>query len=141
MRLTIIPSDGMVLVDGRACKLDLTGYSQLDGLRAVQWDEDLGHIEFDNRRATPADYKHNENITDIDAYQDIVAAWQAAAAAEDTAMAEMKAKAQLLPAATSVEDVNAWFATNVTSPEIAMDVLRSLVGQLAARRLVDLSTL
>ena len=83
MRLTIIPSDSMVLVDGRGLELDLTGYSQLDGLRAVQWDEDRGHIEFDNHRADPADFKHNENITDIDAYQDIIAAWEEAAAAQD----------------------------------------------------------
>jgi hypothetical protein len=81
MRATIVPSDDVVIVDGRGLTIALDGYAQLDGLNAVQWNEVSGVIEFDNRGAS--EFKPNEKINSIAPYQDIIDAWQAAADAQD----------------------------------------------------------
>ena len=83
MRLTIVPSDNVVLVDGRGLKLDLTGYASLDGIHAVQWNDDAGHIEYIATEVV----RLNEPIDSIDPYQDIIDAWTAAAVAQDKAIA------------------------------------------------------
>ena len=49
MRLTIIPSDGSVYVDGRGyTNIDLTWIPEIEGkkVHAVQWMDDKGHVEF-----------------------------------------------------------------------------------------------
>ena len=80
MRLTIVPSDGVVVVDGKAKNLDLSGHASLAGVHAVQWDDARGggHIEFDNRTAIqPDDFKANEAITDLEPYLNIIDAYHA----------------------------------------------------------------
>lgn len=86
MRATIVPSDNVVIVDGRALTIELSSYEQLNGLNAVQWNDPAGFIEFDNRDAT--EFKPNEPIDSIAPYQEIIDAWQVAADAQDLAMTQ-----------------------------------------------------
>lgn len=81
MRVTIIPEDGFVSVDGE-------GYSELDlsfmdaDIHALQWYDTDGEIERqDNRGRIVA----NEPITDLTPYQPALDAWQAAKEAADAA--------------------------------------------------------
>lgn len=74
MRVTIIPADSFVSVDGE-------GYSNLDlsfmnaDIHALQWYDTEGEIERqDNRGRIVA----NEEITDLSPYQPALDAWQAA---------------------------------------------------------------
>jgi hypothetical protein len=74
MRITIIPNDGFVSVDGE-------GYSEIDlsfmdsSIHALQWYDTEGEIERqDNRGRVVA----NEEITDITPYQSALDAWQVA---------------------------------------------------------------
>ena len=84
MRLTIIPVDGSVSVDG-------VGFGGLDlsfmnaSVHAVQWYETHGEIEVKD----PATGRMiaNEVITSIDAFQPAIDAWQAAKTAEEAALA------------------------------------------------------
>jgi hypothetical protein len=77
MRVTIIPADGFVSVDGE-------GYHALDlsvmpsDVHAIQWYGTDGEVEYqDNRgRAT-----HNEIITDLTLCQPALDVWSAAKAA------------------------------------------------------------
>jgi hypothetical protein len=78
MRLTIIPSDDIVIVDDEGKEVDCTQFSELEGLNAVQWNGTTGWIEFDNRDSTPYTFKCNEPIESVDAYQDVIDAWEAA---------------------------------------------------------------
>lgn len=77
MRMTIIPSDGFVSVDGE-------GYGGLDlsalpaGIGAVQWYGSEGEVERVNDKGLVVT---NEPITDIGPYEPAVAAWQARKAA------------------------------------------------------------
>lgn len=87
MKLTIIPSDNVVLVDGRALRVELGGFAQLEGLHAVQWNGSKGHIEFDNRDRDNTEFKLNEKLTNIEAYQDIVDAWMEAKIEDDARIA------------------------------------------------------
>jgi hypothetical protein len=81
MRVTIIPADGFVSVDGE-------GYGELDlsfmasDVHAVQWYDTEGEIERqDNRGRIVA----NEQITDMTPYQPALDAWQVAKDAADAA--------------------------------------------------------
>ena len=84
MRVTIIPADGFVSVDGK-------GYGELDlsfinpSIHAVQWYGESGEVEVKN----PATGKMVENreITSLDDFQSAIAAWQAAREAEIAAQA------------------------------------------------------
>jgi hypothetical protein len=84
MRLTIIPIDGSVSVDG-------VGFGGLNlsfmdaSVHAVQWYETHGEIEVKD----PATGRMiaNEVITSIDAFQPAIDAWQAAKTAEEAALA------------------------------------------------------
>ena len=84
MRLTIIPIDGSVAIDG-------VGFGGLDlsfmdaSVHAVQWYETHGEIEVKD----PATGRMVENrvITSIDAFQPAIDGWQTAKAAQDEAIA------------------------------------------------------
>ena len=83
MRVTIIPIDGSVSVDGK-------GFGGLDlsfmdaSVHAVQWYETHGEIE----RKDPITGRMvaNEVITSIDAFQPAIDVWQAAKTAEEAAV-------------------------------------------------------
>ena len=80
MRVTIIPADGAVNVDGK-------GFGGLDlsfmdaSVHAVQWYETHGEIEVKD----PVTGRMIENrvITSIDAFQPAIDVWQAAKTAEE----------------------------------------------------------
>ena len=82
MRLTIIPVDGYVNVDGK-------GFGGLDlsfmdaSVHAVQWYETHGEVEV--KDPTTGRMVANEVITSIDAFQPALDAWQAAKTAEEQA--------------------------------------------------------
>jgi hypothetical protein len=87
MRVTIIPVDGFVSVDGE-------GYSELDlsfmasDIHALQWYETDGEIERkDNRGRVIA----NEKITDLTPYQPALDAWQAAKTEAEQAVTQTQA--------------------------------------------------
>jgi len=85
MRVTIIPIDGSVSVDG-------VGFGGLDlsfmdaSVHAVQWYETHGEIEV--KDPTTGRMVANEVITSIDAFQPVLDAWQAAKTAAEAAAAE-----------------------------------------------------
>jgi hypothetical protein len=76
MRVTIIPCDRLVIVDGVAKRdLDL---SFMADVHAVQWYDTWGDVE-----RTDAQFKHsNEHITSIAPYQAAIDAWNAAPSGE-----------------------------------------------------------
>lgn len=88
MRVTIIPEDGSVSVDGE-------GYGGLDlsfmapDVHAVQWYDADGEVEYKDARGRAA---HNEEITDLTPYQPALDAWQAAKDAQIAA-----SQAQIIP--------------------------------------------
>ena len=81
MRVTIIPEDGFVSVDGEGCNnLDLSFIPS--NVHALQWYDTEGELELvDNRGRIVA----NEEITDLAPYQPALDAWQAAKEAAKTA--------------------------------------------------------
>lgn len=84
MRVTIIPIDGSVSVDGKGFGgLDLSFMDS--SVHAVQWYEAHGEIEVKD----PATGRMiaNEVITSINAFQPAIDAWQAAKTAEEAAAA------------------------------------------------------
>jgi hypothetical protein len=95
MRVTIIPSDGFVSVDG-------VGYSDLDlaaidaTVHAVQWWGESGEVEV--KDAATGKMQANVEIDSLDTFQLALAAWQAAKdaaiAAEAAAAAEREAAEQ-----------------------------------------------
>ena len=74
MRVTIIPADGFVSVDGE-------GYGGLDlsfmasDVHAVQWYDTEGEVEYQDARGRAT---RNEDITDLTPYQPALDAWQVA---------------------------------------------------------------
>lgn len=89
MRVTIIPVDGFVSVDGE-------GYSSLDlsfmdaDIHALQWYGDEGEVE---RKDARGRISANEEITDFTPYQSAIDAWQIAKEAEEAArIAALEAK-------------------------------------------------
>lgn len=90
MQLTIIRDDNVVIVDGRALSVDLSGLPA--NLHAVQWDGASGHVEYN-------DGTLNKQLTDITPYAAVVAAWMAARDAADVpppepTLAELRAAKQ-----------------------------------------------
>lgn len=69
MRLTIIPADNVVIIDGEAKPMQLDAYPALKGIHAVQWSGDKGHVERDDQP--------NETLDNLRVFQDIVTAWRA----------------------------------------------------------------
>ena len=100
MRLTIIPDDGSVCVDG-------VGFPGLDlsfmdaSVHAVQWYETHGEIEVKD----PATGRMiaNEVITSIDAFQPAIDVWQAAKTAEEAAAAAALVAANNQPTTTGTQ--------------------------------------
>lgn len=84
MRVTIIPIDGAVSVDGK-------GFGGLDlsfmdaSVHAVQWYETHGEIEV--KDPITGRMVANEVITSIDAFQPAIDVWEAAKIAEEAATA------------------------------------------------------
>jgi len=78
MQLTIVPSDGVVLVDKEPRKVDCSQFEELEGVHAVQWNGTTGHIEFINDTSTQFNYKLNEPIEDIERFQPVIDAWEVA---------------------------------------------------------------
>jgi hypothetical protein len=79
MRVTIIPADNQVYVDGLCRFVDCSALPM--NIQAIQWNGKRGHIEFKNVGvSTPGDFRLNRIITDFSPYQRLVDAWTAAAA-------------------------------------------------------------
>lgn len=68
MRLTIIRDDSLVGVDGVFRQVDLSAL--FEGVRAVQWDGESGHVEHDDTANSP--------LADIAAFQSFIDLWTAA---------------------------------------------------------------
>lgn len=71
MRLTIVPSDKTVIVDGVRKEVDCSGFSSCQNIHAVQWDGVAGHEEW--ARGDPQ--KENTPLVSISKYAEVVAAW------------------------------------------------------------------
>ena len=70
MRLTVVPSDKIIIKDGKEYKV--TDLSYLDSnIHAIQWYDDKGEIEY-------VDGTSNLAITDITPYNQCVTDWEAA---------------------------------------------------------------
>ena len=97
MRVTIIPIDGSVSVDGK-------GFGGLDlsfmdaSVHAVQWYETHGEIEV--KDPVTGRMIANEVITSIDAFQPAIDVWQAAKTAEEAAAAAALVAANNQPTTT-----------------------------------------
>lgn len=64
MRLTIIPEDGMVKIDGTAAfGIDMTGIDP--AIHAVQWYDTHGEVEW---KQTATTEQHNETIESVDQF-------------------------------------------------------------------------
>lgn len=79
MRLTIIPSDKLVIIDGKAIMVRDAEYPA--GVHAVQWYGDKGEVEFDDVPGEPK--KLNEMIDTIAPYQALIDAYRAIEAADN----------------------------------------------------------
>lgn len=126
-KVTIIPENGLVMVDGRVIEgLDMSSIDP--SIHAVQWYGNYGEVEYkshhvleDNGSASlvkPA----NEIITDISPFQSAIDAWEVAKEAEDNpppppaptpeqAIATAEAKRDALLAETD------WYAIRAAEPE------------------------
>lgn len=75
MRLTIIPDDNAVYVDGKVRFIDgvraLLPAEWRDGARAIQWDGSRGHVEDNSMKNTP--------LIDIGGFSSVIDAWANAA--------------------------------------------------------------
>lgn len=79
MRITIIPTDGFVSIDGVGyCGLDL---SLIDpSIHAIQWYGSQGEVEI--RNTVTNKMLENREITSIDEFEPAITAWNAAKEAE-----------------------------------------------------------
>jgi hypothetical protein len=76
MRVTIIPADNQVYVDGKCRTVDCSALPP--DIHAIQWDGTRGHVEFRNG-SSPEDFRPNRVITDFAPFQNLIDAWRAAA--------------------------------------------------------------
>lgn len=87
-RVTVVPADRLIIVDGYALFFE---YAAPDGMHALQWDGEGGHIEWLGSEKNPP---HNE-VLDADSYADLVApyvkAWEEEKARQEQAAAEAEA--------------------------------------------------
>jgi hypothetical protein len=74
MRLVIIPSDSIVIIDGKLFKIDCSSIDS--SIHAVQWYTDHGTIEYSI--AADGTLKPNLSITDITQFQTVIDLWNAA---------------------------------------------------------------
>lgn len=65
MNVTIIAPDNIVIVDGRAHRMDLTGFTVLEAIHAVQWRGDAGEVEY-------TDGRHNALLETLEDFQPIL---------------------------------------------------------------------
>ena len=80
MRLTIIPSDGVVLIDGvlKLQPFDLSGCNVPANVHALQWYDTRGWIEFKDDADPFTPKEPNENIEALPAWaQACVQLWEA----------------------------------------------------------------
>ena len=85
MRLTIIPFDGFVSVDGLGFSgLDLSSFDP--SIHAIQWYGEFGEMEIKN--PVTGKMVENREITSIEEYQNAIAAWQNAKNIEDSFLAQ-----------------------------------------------------
>ena len=80
MRVTIIPDDGFVSVDGEGF-LDIDLSSMPANIHAVQWYHTEGEVEYRDARGRAT---HNEAITELTPYQPVLELWRRA---KDAALA------------------------------------------------------
>lgn len=73
MRVTIVPSEGIVTLDGVSYIVDSVR-RLANRFHAIQWDGTKGHVEYNNDDlANPDDFRGNERITTIQAFQPYIA--------------------------------------------------------------------
>jgi hypothetical protein len=97
MRLTIVPIDGSVIVDGVWFGgIDLSFMAP--SIHAVQWYDTYGEIEV--KDPVTGRMVANEAITSIDAFQPAIALWQEAKTAQEEAAAAAAAAVNNQPATT-----------------------------------------
>ena len=104
MRVTIIPDDGFVSVDGEGF-LDIDLSSMPANVHAVQWYHTEGEVEYRDARGRAT---HNEAITDITQYHFALELWQAAKTeheAREAARAEAEAAAKAATSTTQTPPV------------------------------------
>lgn len=78
MRVTIVRDDGVVGVNGVFRKVDISGLPP--GVRALQWDGNAGHLEYDDATNVP--------ISNISPFQKFIDRWTAAAPQPSTTSAQ-----------------------------------------------------
>ena len=81
-RITILPPENHVYIDGACRSVDCTGISDSDApslmVHAVQWNGAKGWIEYVNDHFEPSAHVPNRPISDISQFQKFVDAWNAA---------------------------------------------------------------
>ena len=109
MRLIIVPSDGVVNIDG-------VGFDGLDlsfidaSIHAVQWYETRGEIEL--KDPITGRMVANEAIASIDAFEPAVSMWQEAKFEQEQAIAAAEAAAAEAAAAEAAANTENTQATN-----------------------------
>lgn len=87
-RVTVVPADRLVIVDGQALTFDFNAPGRM---HALQWDGLQGHIEW---RGSGDEPPHNE-VLDADSYADLVApyvkAWEEEKARQEQVASEAEA--------------------------------------------------
>ena len=101
MRLAILVGDDMVVIDGKSETVNLRKMPK--EVRAVQWNGFTGHVEHYNLGFG----EHpNEPIDNIDDYQWVIDAWEAAAAESKKKEQATRDKAAKLTGETVVDEEN-----------------------------------
>lgn len=83
MKVSIIPSDNVVVVDGVPRRVDCS--SVPPEVHAVQWQDAVGVVEYVDDDPNDGQAPAPQRITSLGEYQALVDAWQAAKAAEEAA--------------------------------------------------------
>jgi hypothetical protein len=78
MRLTIVPNENVVAVEGEARKVDCSAIDP--NISVIQWHDTVGHIEFVQVPGLP--FRLNGKLTELGEYEAYHTAWLAAADAE-----------------------------------------------------------
>ena len=114
-RVTVVPADRLIIVDGYALCFE---YAAPDGMHALQWDGEGGHIEWLGSEKNPP---HNE-VLDADSYADLVApyvkAWEEENARQEQAAAEAEAAWPSTTARRPASSACAPSVTGVLPPRI-----------------------
>jgi len=111
MKLTIIPDDKTVLINGERFEVDCAALVA-QGIHAVQWYGSRGHIEF--KDADDGSKPENEQIESIERFEPVIQAWRdakAATAQEDVPEPDTLEQAQH----KALRAVNARFALELAA--------------------------